>query len=131
MKCPRSLMAILLLLGAGACRNDVHQPTTMEVVSMEKEINKSAPDHEICSSFTLTASQIGRYFTEAAEVDANTFHADAMILPCKYKGTIKISTGLLQWEIYAGGAGYLYRGESVNKRYLCKDKCCKALPGVC
>jgi hypothetical protein len=63
-------------------------------------------------------------------VDGNEFNAEALILPCWYKGTIKIRGELREWRVYAGGAGYLYDGKSVNKRYLCRKNCCDAIKNL-
>ena len=85
----------------------------------------------MCSTFTLTKENVETYFSIAKEVSGYEFHHEALILPCKYKGSIRIHESHLQWEIYAGGAGYLYDKVSANKRYLCKEKCCDRLPGLC
>ena len=113
-----------------SCKSQ-QQEKNIETVSMKLEIDTKASGHEMCDSFKLTKDDIEAYFSLASEVDENEFHHDAMILPCKYIGTIKIRGEVLQWEIYAGGAGYLYSNKTVNKRYLCKQKCCDALKGLC
>lgn len=125
-------LTILLLSIAlfQACKPTQHDKS-IETVTIKSEINTSAPDHKMCSSLNLTKNDIETYFSIATEVDENEFHREAIILPCKYVGTIKISGELLQWEIYAGGAGYLFNSKSVNKRYLCNKKCCDALKGLC
>lgn len=102
---------------------------TAEVASITRVINKSTGDYQLCSSFTLTKENAITYFSIADEVDANRFDQDAIILPCKYQGTIKKASHLYQWEIFAGGAGYLY-DDQTNKRFLCQGKCLDALPNV-
>lgn len=128
-----NILLIIFLLSIPclqSCKPQQHDKN-IETVSMKSEIDTKATGHEMCASFKLTKNDIETYFSLAAEVDENEFHHEAMILPCKYIGTIKIRGELLQWEIYAGGAGYLYNRKSVNKRYLCKQKCCDALKGLC
>lgn len=102
----------------------------IQVVSIAKEIDKGSPDYEICRSLILTKEDVKAYFSIAEEVNEYEFNHEAIILPCKYRGTIRIHGDLLQWEIYAGGAGYLYDNNSINKRYLCKGKCCDVLPDL-
>lgn len=102
----------------------------IQVVSINKIIDQKVTDHKMCLSFTLTREDVVRYFTYAKEVDGTEFHEQAMILPCKYTGTLNMKTRLLQWEIIAGGAGYLF-DKTVNKRYLCKETCCQKFNGLC
>lgn len=108
----------------------LQQNTNMKVVTIKKVIDKSAPDHEICSSLNVTKEDVVLYFSTAKQVDGYVFNHQAIILPCKYKGTINIDGDLLEWEIIAGGAGYLYNDKSINKRYLCIEKCLNALPNL-
>ena len=103
----------------------------IEVVSITSEIDANDPGREMCKTSTLTKGNVETYFSVATEVDGHEFHHEAMILPCKYQGSIRIHGENLQWQIYAGGAGYLYNKASVNKRYLCKVKCCDRIPGLC
>ncbi|HHI92077.1 MAG TPA: hypothetical protein ENK04_00975 [Gammaproteobacteria bacterium] len=104
---------------------------SMKVSSFEKAVDKNTPDYEICDSFFLEKKDVVKYFTLAKEVDAHEFHAEAVILPCKYRGTVDFNGKSLQWEVNAGGAGYLYDRKKINKRYLCKEKCCKSFPNLC
>ena len=120
------LMSIFCLQSCQLVRNDVY----MDVVSIEKKINTDAPDHELCSTFRLTKAEVIAYFSIAKEVDEHEFHYESLILPCKYHGSIKSDGSQFQWEIFAGGSGYLYN-KSIEKRYLCKEDCCNALPGLC
>lgn len=107
------------------------QDKNMKVVSIKKVVNKNTPGYEICDSFTLEKIDIVRYFSLAKKVDGHEFHSDAVILPCKYQGSIKINENLLQWEVNAGGAGYLYNDKKINEKYLCKENCCKIFPNLC
>jgi len=107
------------------------QNENMKVVSFEKVVDKNIPGYEICKSFSLEKKNVVKYFTIAKEVDGNEFHSETAILPCKYRGSIDIDGELLQWEVNAGGAGYLYNSKKINKRYLCKENCCKSLPNLC
>lgn len=107
------------------------QDENMKVVSIKKVINKKTPGYEICNSFTLEKRDVVKYFTLAKQVDGAELHSEAIILPCKYQGSININGDLLQWEINAGGAGYLYNDKLTNKKYLCKSNCCNNLPELC
>jgi len=122
-----SVVSILIFQSCSLQRKNEN----IKVVSFEKVIDKNIPGYEICNSFTLQKKDVVKYFTLAEEVDGHEFHSEAVILPCKYRGSIDISGELLQWEVNAGGAGYLYNNKKVNKRYLCKENCCKSLPKLC
>ena len=121
-------MALILILQSCSLQNKNEK---MKVISIKKVINKNTPGYEICSSFTLEKPDIVKYFTLAEQVDGHEFHSEAIILPCKYQGLININGNFLQWEVNAGGAGYLYNDKKVNKKYLCKGNCCKILLDLC
>lgn len=113
-----------------AC-SPMKQGANMKVVSIENILDKNVAGHEICDSFILTKEDVVKYFSIAEQVDEYEFHHEAIILPCKYQGLIEIDDELLQWEIMAGGAGYLYKDQRVDERYLCKGNCCNDLPNLC
>ena len=102
----------------------------MKVISINKTVNKNIPGYEICNSFTLQKIDVVKYFTLAKEVDGHEFHSEAIILPCKYQGSINVNGSVLQWQVNSGGAGYLYN-KKINKAYLCKVTCCKSSPSLC
>lgn len=79
----------------------------------------------------MTREDVKIYLSTASEVDEYDFNEKALIFPCKYEGIAEIHGDTLQWEISAGGAGYLYSGNEVNKRLLCRQDCCDALPELC
>lgn len=122
-------IALLLGMLLVSCA-PVHREPTFEVVSLAPEIDQSRPDHDMCSALSLTAADVASYFRLADEVDPETFHDQAVILPCSYKGSIKMSGQLRQYQIFAGGAAYLYDSNGLNKRYLCRQRCLDALPGL-
>ena len=51
-------------------------------------------------------------------------------MPCSYRGTLRRAGKLYQWQIFAGGAAYLYDGAATNQRYLCRKSCLEALPNL-
>ncbi len=120
---------LLLTLPLIACA-PVREAGAMDVLSMSRHIDKTQPDHDICSSFALARAGVITYFTLAEKLDPATFHDEAMILPCSYEGSIDISGHRYRWQIFAGGAAYLYDGAGVNARYLCRGKCLDALPDL-
>ena len=124
------LLSVLAATQLASCRN-VGDAGQFHVESIAKVVDTSAPDHEMCDMLSLTAAEVVTYFSVADEVDDFSFNRDAIILPCKYEGTLKLGRDILQWEIYAGGAGYLYRGKSLDKRYLCRKRCCDTLAQLC
>jgi len=114
------LIACAPVRGAGA----------MEVLSMSRQIDRTQPDHDFCSSLALTRADVITYFSLAEKLDPSAFHDEAMILPCSYEGSIRISGHRYRWQIFAGGAAYLHDGNGTNARYLCREKCLDALPGL-
>lgn len=124
------ISALMTITCLPSCKS-LQRDGNVEVLSITRVIDKNSPGHEMCSSFTLTKKHVAAYFSIADEVAGHEFHHEAMILPCKFKGSIRIDGEYLQWEIFAGGAGYLYANSSVNKRFLCRKNCCNSLPGLC
>lgn len=121
-------LTLVVLLPCACVHADVPGSTT--VVSLSRVIDGSRPDADLCSSLTLSKAEVARYFALADPVDGITFHDEAVILPCKFEGTLRRSGKSYHWEILAGGAGYLFDGKTVNERYLCRERCQKALPGL-
>lgn len=121
----RSLLGMALM----ACA-PVHRADKVEVVSLTRQIDQSQPDHDMCSALTLSSADVATYFQLADEVDPGTFHDQAMIAPCSYTGSIRMSGQLRQWQIFAGGAAYLFDNNGLNKRYLCRQRCLDALPSL-
>ena len=126
LRCTSLLWVLSLLL---ACQ-PVHRRGGIELDSMSKVVDRDRPDHAICDSLVLTRAEVIRYFALADEVDGTEFQDEAMIMPCRYEGLIRMAGHLYHWEIFAGGAGYLYDGGALNKRYLCRGKCLDALPDL-
>jgi hypothetical protein len=121
-------LAVFALLPCACVHGDAPGSTT--VVSLSRVIDVSRPDADLCSGLALSKAEVARYFALADAVDGITFHDEAVILPCKFEGTLRRSGRSYHWEILAGGAGYLFDGKSVNERYLCRERCLKALPGL-
>lgn len=127
----RSAIVVTLLVPLGSSCQGNRNEQAIEVTSMTTNVDERNADQEICKSFMLTSEDVVIYFSIAEEVDEYRFNQEAVILPCKYNGTIKIRGDSLQWEISAGGVGYLYRNREVNKRFLCTENCCEAFPNMC
>lgn len=130
MTCPSHVFLALLLGMALTSCVPAPRDQAFEVVSLAPQIDQSRPDHGMCSSLSLTTTEVASYFRLADEVDAATFHDQAMILPCSYKGSIRMAGQLRQWQIFAGGAAYLYDHGGLIKRFLCRQRCLDALPGL-
>lgn len=113
-----------------SCKSLSHD-NDIKVLTIQKVVDKTVPNHEMCESFGLTNKNVETYFAIAKEVSGHEFHHEAIILPCKFKGSIHLRGEYLQWEIVAGGAGYLYNKKSIDKRFICKNECCNALPNLC
>ena len=120
-----------VLLGAAltACA-PVRGGDAIDVVSLQRQLDTTRADAGICSALALSREDVARYFALAEVVDAATFDAEAIIMPCSYRGTLRRAGKLYQWEVFAGGAAYLYDGAVTNQRYLCRESCLAALPNL-
>ena len=127
------LFATLFLVSMAiclSCCNSTESISQISILSMERISGVDQPGADICSSFNLTRNDVAIYFATAEEVSDYEFNRDAIIFPCKYTGELNINGESFQWEISAGGAGYLYRGKDVSKQFLCKAKCSTELPAM-
>lgn len=125
-RCAPMLLIVLLLQSC----EPLHRADGVNVRAMSKVVDRNRPDHDICDSLAMTKADVVSYFSLADEVDAADFDDEALIMPCKYQGSIQMSGHLYHWEIFAGGAGYLYDGRALNRRYLCRRQCLAALPDL-
>lgn len=85
------------------------------------------PARAMCQSFALTRDEVSTFFSTANEVSGPEFHARAIILPCRYEGTLMMEGEAWRFSINAGGAGYLYRADGTRREYLCEQRCQKVL----
>ena len=125
--CHALVMTLVIVLPA--C-TPLRQGGVVEVLSLARQLDRSRSDLSMCASLTLTRADVASYFRLADEVDPATFHDQAMILPCSYAGSIRMSGQLRQWQIFAGGAAYLSDDKGLNRRYLCRQRCLAVLPGL-
>lgn len=125
----RAFGLVWLCVALTACA-PVRGGDVIEVVSLQRHLDTTRADAGICSELTLDRAGVSRYFALAELVDAATFDAEAIIMPCSYRGTLRRAGKLYQWEIFAGGAAYLYDGAATNQRYLCRESCLAALPNL-
>jgi len=131
MKMASLLVPVVVCVSFLASCQHERDKDRLNVKTLHKSIDYSRPGYEICSSFSLTRENVEVYFSLADEVETVEFSEKAVMLPCRYRGELIIQGKLAQWEISAGGAGYLYQDPDSDKRYLCGKKCCAALPGLC
>ena len=123
------VVTLCLCVALAACA-PVRSTGRIDVLSLDRHLDNAHADADICDGFTLTRANVADYFALADTVDPETFHADAMIMPCSYRGTLRRAGRLYRWEIFAGGAAYLFDGAATNERYLCRERCLQALPNL-
>jgi hypothetical protein len=121
---------LMLVCAALAACVPVRGHGGVEVVSLQRQVDTTRAGAGMCSDLTLSRADVARYFALAEVVDAATFDAEAIIMPCSYRGSLRRGGKLYQWEIFAGGAAYLYDGAATNQRYLCRESCLAALPNL-
>ena len=93
-----TIFFIIFILCFHACL-PINQDTSIKVVSIKKIIDKNAADYTICSSLNLTKEDVLKYFTHAEQVSDYDFNSEAMILPCKYEGSISIEKNFLSIDL--------------------------------
>jgi hypothetical protein len=81
----------------------------------------------MCQSFAMTPHDVSTFFRTATEVGGPEFHDRAVILPCRYEGMLTLEGEAWRFSIDAGGAGYLYKADGTQRRYLCEQRCQKVL----
>lgn len=104
--------------------------TGLAVIDMQRQVDNAA-DTLGCETLSLTPKDVATYFSTATEVSAATFHAESIILPCSFSGTLMKGGAKYAWRIHAAGAGYLTaEATGQTQRFLCQAACEKALPAL-
>lgn len=105
----------------------------VEILSMNKIVDKTMPDSQICEDFVMSEHELARYFKIADEVTTLVSHGQSIILPCKYEGELRIKNKHYSYEVIAGGTGYIYNQDGwVVKNYLCvNERCCSEFLNLC
>jgi hypothetical protein len=121
--------ACLLPAWLAACQ-PTRVPERITVTSLSSSVDTNDLAYAVCQSFALTPDDVSRFFRMATEVSGPEFHDRSVILPCRYEGTLTIDGKASSFRINAGGAGYLYSSDETLCRYLCEQRCQKALARV-
>lgn len=119
----------IFIFGLQSCQAK-KQTSKIHVLTLNKHIDKADPEYKMCQNFVLKKNDVVVFFEQAKEINNIEFN-DVVVLPCSFRGELNINNKKYEYEIKAGGLGYLYNKKSVNKRFICKDKCCKSIPGLC
>lgn len=120
------LAANLLSICIVACQ-PVRVPERVAVTALSSRVDTNDPAHAMCQSFALTPHDVSTFFRIATEVGGPEFHDRSVILPCRYEGTLTLDGEAWRFSINAGGAGYLYRADGTQRRYLCEKRCQRVL----
>jgi hypothetical protein len=109
-----------------ACQS-ARVPVRISVTSLSLIVDAIDPAHAMCQSFAPTPHDVSTFFRIATEVGGPEFHDRAVILPCRCAGTVTLDGDAWRFSINAGGAGYLYRADGTQRRYLCEKRCQRVL----
>ena len=124
------LVACMLPVWLAACQPARVPAERVTVTSLSSSVDTNDPAHGMCQSFALTRDDVSTFFRLASEVGGPEFHDGSIILPCRYEGTLTMEGEAWRFNINAGGEGYLYRADGIQRRYLCEQRCQKALGRV-
>ncbi|RZF81420.1 hypothetical protein EXT46_09475 [Pseudoalteromonas sp. CO325X] len=105
----------------------------IQILTSEKIVDITKQGFELCDNFQLTESEINLYFQTAEEVSNEEAHGASIIMPCKYSGELIINKKVYSYEIFAGGAGYIFDDKGwVLKNFICKNNnCCSNFSNLC
>ncbi|WP_278403459.1 hypothetical protein [Pseudoalteromonas ruthenica] len=105
----------------------------IQILTSEKIVDITKQGFELCDSFRLTESEINLYFQTAEEVSNEEAHGESIIMPCKYSGELIMNKEVYSYEVFAGGAGYIFDDKgSVLKNFICKNNnCCSNFSNLC
>jgi hypothetical protein len=96
--------AWLLPVWLVACQS-ARVPARISVTSLSLIVDATGPAHAMCQSFAPTPHDVSTFFRIATEVGGPEFHDRAVILPCRYEGTLTLDGEAWRFSINAGGAG--------------------------
>lgn len=121
-----SAAGLLLPVWLAACQ-PARVPGRITVTALSSNMDTNDPAHATCQSFAPTPHDVSTFFRIATEVGGPEFHDRSVILPCRYEGTLTLDGEVWSFSINAGGAGYLYRADGTQRRYLCEKRCQRVL----
>ena len=127
MKHALAVLAVVLMSMALAACQAVRTPGRISVTSLSLIVDATDAAHGMCRSFALSRDDVSTFFRVATEISGPEFHDRAVILPCRYEGTLTLGGEAWRFSINAGGAGYLYKADGTQRRYLCEQRCHKVL----
>lgn len=106
---------------------------SVQVLTSKKIVDISKQGSKICDNFILTKREVTLYFKISEQVSNEEAHGESIIMPCKYSGELKINKEAYSYEVFAGGAGYIYDGSGwVLKNFICKsNNCCSSFSNLC
>lgn len=127
------LTAILVLLVMTSCSSTEKHQQQVEILSMQKVIDTSMPDNQICTDFVITKTELMEYFLIADQVSSSVYDGSAVVLPCQYEGKLLMNEETFSYEVIAGGAGSIFNDNGWTiKHYLClDDNCCNQFSNLC
>ena len=126
-------LPIVLALILTSCISNGNSNQTALILSMDRVVDSTLPNNEMCDSFILNEQEIIKYFLISEEISIADLHGESFILPCQHEGRLKMNGKVFSYEVIAGGTGYLYDERGfVVKSYICKsDECCGQFLDLC
>ena len=111
----------------------VNDEKRIQILTTEKVVDITKQGAKLCDSFQLTESEIALYFKTAEEVSNEEAHGESIIMPCKYSGELTMNKEIYSYEVFAGGAGYIFDDKGwVLKNFICKNNnCCNSFSNLC
>jgi hypothetical protein len=77
---------------------------------------------EFCSDFSLTDGQAREFFRRASKLKPDSYHR-SVYLPCYVQGTGRQGGQSVDWEIRAGGTGFIKTSKGETILISCGDAC--------
>jgi hypothetical protein len=77
---------------------------------------------EFCSNFSLTNVQAREFLRRASQITSSDYH-QLPELPCYVRGTGQLGGRPVEWEIRAGGTGFVTIGSERPTLIVCRSVC--------
>lgn len=126
------LIACLASIAIMGYANAAVETKLEKITILQQGMSTSTTDADfvqMCKEFNLKNNDINVFFTKAKKITRAILHDEHDLYPCYSKGTALLNTKKVNWQINAGGIGFITL-DNVEQVYACSEEKCKTITGL-
>jgi hypothetical protein len=115
-----------------SCANDGAETKLEEIIILQQGMSTSTTDADfvqMCKEFNLRKADVNVFFTKAKKITRAILHDEYDLYPCYSEGTVILNNKKVNWQIHAGGIGFI-KSDNTEQVYVCSEKQCKSIAGL-